>query len=176
MQNDASLWEIFVAFFRANIVGYGGGPATIPLIEKEVVSNHGWMTGEQFANALAVGNTLPGPIATKMAGYVGYFVGGWAGAVTALVASVGPTVVAMIGLYGLLTQFRDHPWVSGMIQGVRPVIWTLFLLLAVDYVRFVASWPTALIAVLAFVMVYFLQLHPALAVVMGLGVGAAFFR
>ncbi len=173
---SSSLWDIFVAFFRANILGYGGGPAAIPLVEAEVVNNYQWMTGEEFANALAAGNTLPGPIATKMASYVGYQVGGWPGALVALLGAVGPTVFAMIGLAALLTKFKDNPMVSGMIKGVRPVVWVLFVTLALDYLKFVGSVPTAVIAVGAFVLVYILHVHPAIAVAAGLAIGAVAFR
>ncbi|WP_373308348.1 chromate transporter, partial [Virgibacillus salexigens] len=31
-------WEIFLAFFIPGILGYGGGPASIPLVENEVVT------------------------------------------------------------------------------------------------------------------------------------------
>jgi chromate transport protein ChrA len=69
-------WEIFMAFFIPGIVGYGGGPASIPLIHFEVVHRYGWLTVEEFGDVLALGNALPGPIATKMAGYIGYEIGG----------------------------------------------------------------------------------------------------
>lgn len=63
--------DIFIAFFRSGILGFGGGPAAIPLVHKEVVGNFKWMTDDEFADVLSIGNTLPGPIATKMAGYIG---------------------------------------------------------------------------------------------------------
>ena len=58
--------DIFLAFFIPNIVGYGGGPAIIPLIEAQVVGQYGWMNASQFAEVLALGNALPSPIATKI--------------------------------------------------------------------------------------------------------------
>ncbi|GAM76134.1 chromate transporter [Vibrio ishigakensis] len=48
--------DIFLAFFIPNIVGYGGGPAIIPLIEAQVVGQYGWMNANQFAEVLALGN------------------------------------------------------------------------------------------------------------------------
>lgn len=171
-----SWWDIFVAFLRPNLVGYGGGPAAIPLIEAEVVDRFKWLTPEEFANVLAVGNTLPGPIATKLAGYIGYQVGGWQGALIALVATIGPTVIATIVLFSILARFQDNPFVSGMIKGVRPVIWALFALLAVDYLKFVSNAPAALIAAGAFALLFFLHVHPAIVVVLGLLVGGVAFR
>ncbi|MFP3488612.1 chromate transporter, partial [Staphylococcus sp. SIMBA_130] len=46
-------WDIFVAFFIPGIVGYGGGPASIPLVENEVVGRFGWMSVNEFSEMLA---------------------------------------------------------------------------------------------------------------------------
>src|SRR5690625_5409923 len=70
-------WEIFKANFIANILGYGGGPATIPLLEYEVVNRYEWFTVNEYSEMVALGNGLPGPIATKLAGYIGFEVGGY---------------------------------------------------------------------------------------------------
>lgn len=60
--------DIFIAFFRSGILGFGGGPSAIPLVHKEVVGTYQWMSDEEFADVLSIGNTLPGPIATKWPG------------------------------------------------------------------------------------------------------------
>ncbi|MEC8936205.1 MAG: chromate transporter, partial [Pseudomonadota bacterium] len=48
---------LFWAFFRVGIFGFGGGPAMIPLVRAEVVTRHQWLTDEEFADVLAIGNT-----------------------------------------------------------------------------------------------------------------------
>ncbi len=58
-------WDLFLAFFIPNIIGYGGGPAIIPLIEAEVVGRYGWMTSQGFAETLALGNALPSRLPPK---------------------------------------------------------------------------------------------------------------
>ena len=90
--------SLFAAFFRIGIFGFGGGPSMIPLVHQEVVKRHAWMDDDAFADVLAIGNTLPGPIATKMAGYIGYRVGGVFGAINAVVAVIVPVIFAMIAL------------------------------------------------------------------------------
>lgn len=69
--------DLFISFLRTGLLGYGGGPSTIPLVHKEVVHQYKWMDDEEFGNVLALGNSLPGPIMTKMAGYIGYRIGGF---------------------------------------------------------------------------------------------------
>lgn len=133
--------HLFLAFFIPGIVGYGGGPATIPLIEHEVVSRYGWISVDRFAEILALGNTLPGPIATKMAGYIGYEVGGILGATVALLAIVIPSLVAMILLMQLLYRFKDSPKVKKMTNLIRPIIGMLLAIMAFGF--FTRSWETA---------------------------------
>src|SRR5690554_1661090 len=98
--------KIFLAFFIPNILGYGGGPAIIPLIEAEVVGNYGWMSAQEFAETLGLGNALPSPIATKIAGYIGYNVAGVTGALVAIIATVIPSLLLMLGALGLLYRHR----------------------------------------------------------------------
>ncbi len=103
------LWYLFLAFLIPGILGYGGGPASIPLIEHEVVKNYEFLTTTEFGEILALGNALPGPIATKLAGYIGYHVAGTPGAIVALIATIVPSLVAMILLLGLIMKFKDSP-------------------------------------------------------------------
>src|SRR5680860_1197634 len=101
-------WDIFLAFFIPSIIGYGGGPAFIPLIENEVVGRYGWMSVSEFSRVLALGNALPGPIATKMAGFIGYEQGGVLGSFVAVFATVAPSLVLMLALLGLLYLSLIH--------------------------------------------------------------------
>ncbi|SDC10112.1 chromate transporter [Melghirimyces thermohalophilus] len=131
-------WELFLAFFIPGIVGYGGGPATIPLIQHEVVNRYGWMSLEEFGDVLALGNALPGPIATKMAGFIGYEVGGVLGAAVALLATIGPSLVAMIFLLALLYRYRHSPKIKRMTMMIRPVVGVLLALIAYQF--FASAW------------------------------------
>lgn len=110
--------DIFIAFFRSSMLGYGGGPTTIPLVQKEVVERFKWMSNEEFGDVLAIGNTLPGPIATKIAGYIGFRMVGVLGMINAIVATILPTIIFMIILLSTLIVFKDLKWVQGMTKGV----------------------------------------------------------
>lgn len=171
------LWNLCVGMFRAGILGYGGGPSAIPLVQVEVVDRFKWMTASEFGEILAIANALPGPIATKMSAYVGYRVAGWPGALVALFAMVGPTVLAMVAIYAFLSRFSTSPVVKGMVSGVRPVIFVLLALLAWDYLpdgtRSVAH---AVIAVVTLVAMKFLGLHPGWMVAAALVYGGIALR
>jgi len=126
------LCDLFLGFFRIGVLGYGGGPTMIPLVHAEAVQKYGWMTDEEFADVLALGNALPGPIATKMAGYIGYKAGGAAGAAVAIAAMVLPVLAAMILFLGLIYQLKDSGVVGGMTHGVQPVIGVMMAVMAYE--------------------------------------------
>lgn len=125
--------DLFNAFFRIGIFGFGGGPTMIPLVHKEVVERYKWMEDEEFSNTLAIGNMLPGPIATKMAGYIGYRVAGTMGCINAVLATIIPIVVAMILVMTLFNEYRDLAWVSGMAMGVIPIVSWMMVKLTWDF-------------------------------------------
>lgn len=171
MSSSNVLLDLFIGLGRANVFGFGGGPAVVPLIEREATQNFHWLTKDEFANALVIGNSLPGPIATKLAAHIGYKVMGIPGATVALLATVLPSAIAMLLLFSLLNMNRDKPFVKGMMQGVKPVVWVLFILLAIDYIKFVGDKQTGLIATAAFAMLYFFQVQPVVIIVLSMITG-----
>lgn len=172
------LWHIFVAFFKASILSYGGGPASIPLMRTEVVTNYKWFTNEQFADALAIGNTLPGPIAPKMAAYVGNQVAGVWGAIVGVVATVVPTAIAIVILAKLLLSYKDSPRLQGMLKVAKPVVTILLLQAAIELMT-KKNYPTIsayIVSAIAFVAVIFLKVNPAIVMISGLAIGFTFFK
>ncbi|MGP4073262.1 chromate transporter [Piscibacillus sp. B03] len=172
------LWYLFLAFLIPGIVGYGGGPASIPLIEHEVVKNYGFLTTTEFGEVLALGNALPGPIATKMAGYIGYNVAGVPGAIVALVATIVPSLIAMILLLGLIMKFKDSPKVKKMTSLIRPTIAILLFVLAFQFVdtsyQSAGIWQTVILVVASYLLLEKVKLHPAFVIMGALTYGAIF--
>ncbi len=148
----------------ANLLGYGGGPSTIPLIQDQVVTHYHWLTNPQFANILAVGNTLPGPIATKTAGIIGYSVDGWIGALLALAATILPSAVGIILLLQVVARFRNSRIVKGMTLLIQPVIAVMLAILALELLHSSVArlgWFQALIIVVLSVwLLKFRKVHP----------------
>lgn len=127
--------ELFFAFLKVGLLGFGGGPSSIPLVHIEAVERYKWMDADEFADILALGNALPGPIATKMAGYIGYRMGGWMGMFNAVAAAVVPTILLMIAVLSLLNNFKNNPMVSGMAQAVVPIVAVMLAGLTWDFMK-----------------------------------------
>ncbi|GIO27102.1 chromate transporter [Ornithinibacillus bavariensis] len=158
-------WQLFLAFFIPGILGYGGGPASIPLIENEVVGRYSWMSVQEFSEVLAVANSLPGPIATKMAGYIGYEVGGVLGASIGIFASVAPSLIILMALLSLLNKYKDSPKVKRITLFVRPVIAILLGYMAWRF--FFESYEgigllhTILLSVVSYLLIERVKINPA---------------
>ena len=78
------LKKLFLAFFIPGLIGFDSGPSTIPLMQKEVVDHDQMMTLTEYSSVIAIGNIFPGPIVTKLAGYIGYELAGMLVAVIAI--------------------------------------------------------------------------------------------
>ncbi|WP_408011823.1 chromate transporter [Pseudalkalibacillus sp. A8] len=171
-------WQIFLAFFIPGILGYGGGPASIPLVENEVVDRYEWMSTQEFSEVLALGNALPGPIATKMAGYIGYAQAGWIGAFVGIFATVAPSLLLMIILLKILMKYKDSDKVKRMTITVRPAIAVLLGVMAYQF--FVSSYQgagilqTTLLIAASYLFLERLRIHPAFVIAGALVYGGIF--
>ncbi len=162
--------KIFYSFAKVGIFGFGGGPSMLPLIQEEVVDVNRWMTVEEFTDALALGNALPGPIATKMAAYVGFKIAGILGAISGIIGVIFPSAVAMLVLVTVFFEIKDSPKTKSVLEAVRPVIVALMFMIVYEiFPKSVISWHTAAIALAAFVLVVFLNVHP-LWTILGAGI------
>lgn len=162
-------WQLFSGFFVANLLGYGGGPASIPLMQEEIVERYGWMTNEEFVDLLSIANALPGPIATKIAAFAGFEQAGWLGLSVATIATVAPSAIAIIVLLKILNHFKKSSIVMGMTILVQPVIAVMMIILtwefsfvsaeAIGYVQTVA------IAAIALLLIVKWKVHPMLVII-----------
>ncbi|MFS0750705.1 chromate transporter [Oceanobacillus sp. 1P07AA] len=161
-------WNVFIAFFRVGMLGFGGGPASIPLIQKEVVQKYQWMDDEEFSDILAIANTLPGPVATKLAGYIGYRVSGWIGMLNSLIASVIPTVILLIILLRTLSGISEFDWVKGMTAAVIAVVGMMMAVLTWQFIQKAGKglgWVlTIIMTIIMFVLLQVVHIHPGIVI------------
>ncbi|MFP3392511.1 chromate transporter [Brevibacillus sp. SIMBA_040] len=172
-------WHLFIAFFRIGIFGFGGGPTMVPLFYTECVKKYKWVTDEDFSDNLALGNALPGPIATKLAAFIGYRVKGWTGALVANIAVVMPVVLVMIGLLQVIYQWKDAPGVYGMIQAIGPVIAVMTGVLTWEFLS--KGWKgtssktgVSISLGLSLIALLFLDWHPGIVVGIALAISFAY--
>lgn len=114
-------WDLFITFLMIGFVSFGGGYAMIPVIERQV-TEHGWMSIQDFTDVIAVAGMSPGPIGTNSAIFVGYQVAGLSGAVFAAAGMVLPSllIVILVGLF--FSKMDKNKWVQSAFYGLRPII------------------------------------------------------
>ena len=167
-----SIPGLFWSFTKIGCVGYGGGPSMVPLIKEEVVNIQQWMNVTDFMDALAIGNALPGPIATKMSAAVGYEVSGVAGAIVATLGIVLPSFVAVILLLKFVAFIKSNPGVQSMLKGLRPVVVAMLAYAAYAFsFDSLINYETWGIGAITLVLMVFTKIHPAVFIVAGAAAG-----
>lgn len=129
---------------------------------------------------MAIASTLAGPIATKIAAYVGYDVYGWLGLIVALLATVLPSAVALIILLEVMQKHKQSPVVKGMTLLVQPVIAVMMAALTWTMLKgptnSIGIWQTLFIAAIAFWAIKRLKLHPAFVILAAFAYGGLVLR
>ena len=181
------LWKIFLVFTRVSLFSWGGGPASLALMQRETTAQ-GWVTPPEFADAVAVGNALPGPIAPQVSAFVGYKLAGVPGAVAAAGGTVLPATMLMLVMVVLFFGVKDSPAVQAMLKAVRPVVVGLLLWTAYDMASTVfgarqSGWPSlahqwdkVLITVAAFALLTFTKINPAFIILGAAALGFGVYR
>lgn len=164
------------AMIKTGILGYGGGPSVIPLIRYEAVTAYKWMDDEEFGEILALANALPGPIATKMAAYVGYHQKGALGAVISVLAHILPSSIAMIALLSFVQYLSGSAIIQGMIGAVIPVVAVMLGVMAYEFGEKAVKGlgiPAGIgFFALAFAMLQGVKIHPAVVIMIFIAYGA----
>jgi len=180
IESSGGYGELITAMVRTGVVGYGGGPAILPLIRHEAVTRYHWISDEEFAEVVALANTLPGPIATKMAAYMGYRRKRVLGAIVAIIANILPSCVAVIALLGAMMAFKHSKVLHDMIGAVEPVIVVLLGSMAYDFAKKaragLGKWLALAFGAIAFLLLYVLKVPDAVVVLCFLAYGAFHFR
>ncbi len=182
------LWRIFILFTRVALFSWGGGPASMALMQRETTAA-GWVTPAEFADALAVGNALPGPIAPQVSAFVGYKLAGLPGAIAGVTGTVLPTTVLMLIMIVIFFGIKDSPTVQAMLKAVRPVIVGLLLWTTFDIANTVfgakklgwwaalsQGWDKVLIAVAAFAVLTFTTINPVFVIIAAAAAGFFLYR
>ena len=116
------LWELYLSFFWVGLFCVGGGYASVPLIQTQVIELHGWLTVTEFMDIFAISQMTPGPIGINAATFVGTKVAGLPGAVAATVGFVTPSMIIMTLLAWLFEKYGSVGAVRGILNGLRPAV------------------------------------------------------
>jgi chromate transporter len=119
---DPSLMlKLFMVFASMSVMLFGGGYVFIPLIQEIIVDGHGWVTTQEFIDAIAMGQITPGPILVSAA-FIGLKVAGFTGAVVATVGIYLPPALLMVASTRALEFIKKSQAIRAALRGIRPAV------------------------------------------------------
>ena len=193
------LWNIFWLYTRVALFSWGGGPASLALMQRETTSALWvppgatqavpWATPLEFSDAVAIGNALPGPVAPQVSAYVGYKLAGLPGAVAAAAGTVLPPTLLMLGMVVYFFKIKDSLMIQSMLKAVRPVVVGLLLWTAYDMAYTVfgvnkfgltgaltMGWDKLLFVLVSFLVLTMTEINPAFVIFGAAVLGGVLYR
>jgi chromate transporter len=118
------LLQLFWTFIKVNLLSTSG-PASVGLLYHEAVGR--FVTESQFVQAVGLSSVLPGSDALQLAMYIGYAAGGIPGGLAALLGSILPPTLIILGVTVVLHRLRREAWVGSFVKGLTPAISVLMV-------------------------------------------------
>ncbi|WP_289146678.1 chromate transporter [uncultured Megamonas sp.] len=114
--------ELFWSFFQVGLFCVGGGYASMPLIQAQVIDIHAWLSMSEFIDIFTISQMTPGPIGINAATFVGMKVAGFLGAIVATLGFVTPSFILGIILAKLFFKYGNIGVIKGILNGLRPAV------------------------------------------------------
>jgi chromate transporter len=166
---------LFWFFTKAGAFVFGSGLAIVPFLYGGVVREHGWLTDQQFLDAVAVAMITPGPVVITVA-FIGYLMQGLSGAVIAALGVFLPCWLFVIIPAPFYSRFAENPQLKAFVSGVTAaatgaIAGAVFVLAR----RAIIDLPTILIFAATLASVVWLKRIPEPVVIAIVGVAAILF-
>jgi chromate transporter len=139
-------------FLRLGAVGFGGPIAVVGYMQRDLVEQRGWIGRQDFLDGVALGQTMPGPLAAQVAMWVGYLRRGPAGAVATAAAFIIPSFLMVTGVAALYVHYSGLRAVQSLFYGIAPAVMAIIAIAAWKLVRLTdgRDWRAWLISVVVF--------------------------
>lgn len=169
--------KLFLSIFKIGTFTFGGGYAMIPLIEEEVVVNKGWISKEEFLDILVVSQSLPGALAVNTSVFLGYKIGGFIGAMVALLAVILPSFLIILIIAVFFMKFRDNYYVNAAFKGITAAVPMLVLIGAISLSKGLEKNIRTLITIIiGIIALAFFNIHPVLVIIISGLYGVIFLK
>lgn len=156
--------QLFIAFFKIGLFGFGGGYAILSLIQSEIY-RYGWMTPQEFTDMVAISQMTPGPIGINAATYVGYTsTGSILGAICATFAIILPSLIIMLLLCNIYFRMKENRYAEAVMRGLRYIVIGLIAAAALQLMttdNFIDLW-SYMLFFFVFLSTVIFRLHPIL--------------
>ena len=115
--------------------GFGGPIATVGYMQRDLVEKRKWLKKQDFVDGVALGQTMPGPLAAQVAMWVGYLEHGALGALLVSIPFILPSFVLVVGVAYVYVRFNGLPVVQALFYGIAPAVMAIIATAAVKLAR-----------------------------------------
>jgi len=129
------LGKVLGYFLRLGTTGFGGPIATVGYMQRDLVERRKWMDRKDFLDGVALGQTMPGPLAAQVAMWVGYLRRGPAGALAVAVAFIAPSFVIVVAVGALYVRYSGLAAVQALFYAIAPAVMAIITIAAVKLLR-----------------------------------------
>ncbi|GIV81760.1 MAG: chromate transporter [Anaerolineae bacterium] len=162
---------LFLVFLKTGAILYGSGYVLFAFLHDDLVTRYQWLTEQQLADAIAMGQLMPGPLSSSAA-FIGYLLHGVPGALLAITGIYLPAFLIVAASGGLIARLRQSAWASSLLDGVN--VAALGLIAGVLWKLSRTAFPdlyTVLIAGVAALLLWRFKISAAALVVLGAALG-----
>ena len=146
----------------------GGGYAMLPIIQEAVCHEKGWLTDEEFLDSISLTNSLPGPLATNCATFIGYRLKKIPGSIAAILGTICPSIIIILLIAMIFNHAMDNQYVQAFFRGVGPAVFALIVSAVYKLAKsakILEDKLSLIVAVASFVLIGFLGVTPILIVI-----------
>lgn len=115
--------------------GFGGPIATVGYMQRDLVERRGWLDRQDFLNGVALGQTMPGPLAAQVVMWVGYLEAGTGGALATAIAFILPSFMLVLAVAYFYVRYEGLNVVQSLFYGVAPAVMAIIAVAAVKLAR-----------------------------------------
>jgi chromate transporter len=127
--------RILAYFLKLGAIGFGGPIATVGYMQRELVERRQWMDRRDFLDGVALGQTMPGPLAAQVAMWVGYLRRGALGAAAVAAAFVAPSFAIVVAVGAVYSRYSGSSVVQSLFYGIAPAVMAIITIAAIKLVK-----------------------------------------
>src|SRR5712675_1627236 len=125
-----SLREFLRYFLGLGTWGFGGPIATVGYMQRDLVERRGWLGEAEFLDGVALGQTMPGPLAAQVVMWVGFLRRGWAGALATAAAFIAPSFLLVLAVAVIYARYSGLAVVQSLFYGIAPAVMAIIAIAA----------------------------------------------
>ncbi|WP_156688262.1 chromate efflux transporter [Mycobacterium sp. Marseille-P9652] len=127
--------RILAYFLKLGAIGFGGPIATVGYMQRDLVEQRQWINRQDFLDGVALGQTMPGPLAAQVAMWVGYLRTGTRGAAAVAAAFVAPSFVIVVAVAAIYSHYSGSRVVQALFYGIAPAVMAIITIAAIKLIK-----------------------------------------